>query len=71
MKILEIPVLNTDGSLNYTAELNKDEVIKLLQLGINVSASIGLGAVDKQRRKAKAEREEEYDEDDLRAGLND
>lgn len=51
MKVLEIPVINDDGSLNYTAELTRNEVISLLQLGINVSASIGLGAVEKEKQR--------------------
>lgn len=54
MKVLEIPVINDDGSLKYTAELTRNEVISLLQLGINVSASIGLGAVEKEKQRRNA-----------------
>lgn len=49
MNVLSIPILNDDGSLQFHAELTKNEVISLLQLAINVSASVGLGAWKKDR----------------------
>lgn len=49
MNVISIPVLNDDGSLQFHAELTKNEVISLLQLAINVSASVGLGAWKKDR----------------------
>jgi hypothetical protein len=44
MKILEIPILNDDGSIQYTAKLSANEVQLLLGNAINLFASIGLGA---------------------------
>lgn len=59
MNVLSIPVLNDDGSLEYHAQLTRNEVISLLQLAINVSASIGLGAWKKNRANEVEQRAEE------------
>jgi len=51
LKVLEVPVLNDDGSVNYTASLSAAEVQTLLQFAINLSASVGLGAHRQYQRE--------------------
>jgi hypothetical protein len=68
MQILEVPILNDDGSVQYTAKLSAAETQTLLQFAINLSASVGLGAHKKYREELDAD---SFDEDDMNPGLND
>lgn len=61
MKIIEVPVLNEDGTVKFTAHLSAEEAQTLLQFAINYSASIGLGT--HERFLAHRVREEDVEEE--------
>jgi hypothetical protein len=75
MKVLEIYVPKEDGSIEVKTEFSAKELQLLIQLGVNVSSSMGLGSYQKFLKMGDEEKEESSWTDDYDypadAGLND
>jgi hypothetical protein len=47
--IIEVPVFNEDGSLNFTAKVSEKEAQMLLQFALNLSVVAGLISVSRHQ----------------------
>jgi hypothetical protein len=72
MKVLEIYIPKEDGSVEVKTEFSAKELQLLIQLGVNVSSSMGLGSYQKFLKMSDEEQEESNWTDDYpSADLND
>jgi hypothetical protein len=74
MKVLEIYVPKEDGSIEVKTEFSAKELQLLIQLGVNVSSSMGLGSYQKFLKMGDEDADQEetsWTDDYPSAGLND
>ena len=57
MKIIEVPIYNADGSVQFTQHVTAEEAQALLQFAINFLAASGMAAVMKIDKPTDAQME--------------
>ena len=62
MKILDVPVFNEDGSLQYHQTLSAQEVQVLLQFALNFLVAAGISTQTLMKQVEDAEEQQEFND---------